>query len=452
MGSSPLHQRLAGVLLHPTSLPSGQLDDGFAWLDYMASAGLRVWQVLPLGVPHADRSPYQCLSAFAINPALLSTDQIPPAYPADSDFALWRAEQSHWLEDYALFTILKRLHHDRAWYHWPVEHKDRHAEALQQVRLAEADALLALEWQQYQLHRYWQQLHHYAGERGIFLFGDMPIYVAHDSADVWANRDRFLLDDEGQPTVVAGVPPDYFSETGQRWGNPHYNWELMEQQGFRWWLERLHNHFELFDIVRIDHFRAMEAAWMIDAECETAVDGHWQPTPGDALLQILRQETGEIPLIAEDLGIITEAVTKLRTKYNLPGMSILQFSFDSFEDNPHKPQNITPDRVVYTGTHDNDTSSGWFDNLDDETQQKVLHDLDITDTSQVVDALIDTALGCDANLAIIPLQDLLKLGSDSRMNVPGTMENNWRWQFEWPQLTPQLAASMQQRIAATNRQ
>ncbi len=442
---------MAGVLLHPTSLPSGQLDDAFAWLDYLATAGVRVWQVLPLGAPHAGLSPYDCLSAFAMNPALLESSQLPPAHSADPEFALWRAQESHWLEDYALFTLLKRLHHNQAWYHWPVEHKFRHSETLEHFRQTEAQALLTIEWQQYELHSYWLKIRHYAKQRGIHLFGDMPIYIAHDSADVWANRERFLLDADGMPTVVTGVPPDYFSETGQRWGNPHYNWELMQQQGFQWWLQRLHHHFALFDIVRIDHFRALEAAWMIDAGCETAIDGHWHATPGDAMLQVLQQEMGEIPLVAEDLGTITKAVTALRKKYRLPGMAVLQFAFDHFDDNPHKPHNITNDRVVYTGTHDNDTTRGWFSELDSTTQERVLHELKITEAERVVDALIDTALGSAANLAIIPLQDLLQLGSESRMNRPGTMENNWRWQFSWSQLTAELAASLRQRSKAANR-
>lgn len=448
---SRAHQRLAGILLHPTSLPSGKLSDAFAWIDFLADAGVRVWQVLPLGVPFADRSPYQCLSAFAINPALLNASDLPPPFTADKDFIHWCNQESHWLEDYALFVVLKSHHHQKPWYVWPEPAKFQNSGLLQKIRNEDASTLLNIKWQQYQLHRYWKDVRQYANERGIYLFGDMPIYVAHDSADIWAHRERFLLDDSGMPNVVAGVPPDYFSETGQRWGNPHYNWDFMQQHGFRWWMDRLHHHFELFDLVRIDHFRALESAWMIDAACDTAIDGHWEPTPGDALLEVLQSEMGEIPLIAEDLGIITEDVTALRTKYKLPGMSVLQFSFDDFDDNPHKPHNITTDRVVYSGTHDNDTSRGWFDSLDEATQQNVLHSLNIEEKEKVVDALIDTALESNANLAIIPLQDILNLGSESRMNTPGTMENNWQWQFEWSQLSTQLAPSLRQRIEKTNR-
>lgn len=443
------HQRLAGVLLHPGSLPGGTLTGARQWLDFMDAAGLKVWQVLPLGVPHEDQSPYACLSAFAMNPALLEDMQ--PVNADDADFRQWRRREQHWLQDYVLFQSLRGQYGNTAWYDWPAAHKYRQAAALDDYQLSHADELTTLAWQQYRLHCTWMDIKHAASERQIHLFGDMPIFVAHDSADVWAHPERFLLDDSGQPRLVTGVPPDYFSDTGQRWGNPHYNWEVMQADGFRWWLDRLHHHFELFDLLRVDHFRGLEAVWMIDARCETAVEGHWQRVPGDALLQQLQDEMGEIPLIAEDLGIITPEVVALRNRFKLPGMAVLQFSFDNHADNPHKPQNIVPDCVVYTGTHDNDTTLGWFNSLGDEQQHTVIETLGIDADDDVVDAMIDTALACAANLAIIPLQDLLKLGPEARMNTPGTTAGNWQWRFQWSQLTPSLSQTLHRRIRQTQR-
>ncbi len=428
------NQRRAGVLLHPTSLPSGTLYDGALWLDFLEASGLSVWQVLPLGVPQDDLSPYQCLSAFAVNPALLHRPE--PLEAGSGPFQAWCHEQAWWLEDYALFRCIKAREGGRAWFQWPGELKWRHADALQQVAREEAGTLAALKWEQYQLWRQWQRIRDEAHRRNIRLFGDMPLFVAHDSADVWACPKRFLLDEEGQPTWVAGVPPDYFSETGQRWGNPHYDWDYHQREGFCWWLDRMRHHFEWFDLVRIDHFRGLQAVWMIDAGAETAEEGHWQEVPGDALLARLRDELGSLPLVAEDLGTITPEVRALKEKYGLPGMAILQFAFDHFEDNPNKPHNIGPRTVVYTGTHDNDTTRGWFDALPPAMQAHVRAMLGIGEEEDVVEAMIRTAFHTQANLAVIPLQDFLGLGSEARMNVPGTVEGNWRWRFRWEQLAP----------------
>jgi len=280
----------------------------------------------------------------------------------------------------------------------------------------------------------------------------MPIFVAYDSADVWANQSLFRLNDQGQPTVVAGVPPDYFSETGQRWGNPHYDWNAMQADGFAWWLQRLQHHLDWFDMVRIDHFRGLEAVWIINADCETAIDGYWEKTPGDALLQQLQDQMGtNLPLVAEDLGIITPEVTALRDKYQLPGMAVLQFSFDHFDDNPHKPKNMPANCIAYTGTHDNDTTQGWLNSLSEGERHHVMHQLQIGDESQALNAMIDTIMHCNANLAIFPLQDLLGLGSEARMNTPGVAENNWQWQLTVHQLTDSLAHSLQQRITDAGR-
>ncbi|WP_457676461.1 4-alpha-glucanotransferase [Thiolapillus sp.] len=443
-------QRRAGVLLHPTSLPSGTLDDADAWLDFMTASGLSVWQMLPLGVPQADLSPYQCLSAFAVNPALLP--DLPPLDREDPGFADFREQESHWLDDYALFLCIKKAQDQRAWYDWPEVYRWRDAQALADFRRHHGEELQAVCWEQYQLHRRWQALRRQAGERNIRLFGDMPIFVAHDSADVWACPRRFLLDEEGQPAWVAGVPPDYFSATGQRWGNPHYDWDYHREEGFKWWLARLNHHFRWFDLVRIDHFRGLQAVWMIPAGDKTAENGHWQEVPGDELLAALARGIHPLPLVAEDLGIITPEVKALKEKYRLPGMAVLQFAFDHFEDNPHKPVNINPDCVAYTGTHDNDTTLGWYRSLDKQTRQLVHRMLSLEPGDDIVDAMLHTLFHTRASLAIAPMQDFLKLGSEARMNTPGVAEGNWRWRLE-PQAisTPGLTEHIREQVSHSNR-
>ncbi len=443
-------QRRAGVLLHPTSLPSGTLDDSDSWLDFMQASGLSVWQVLPLGVPQEDLSPYQCLSAFATNPKLLS--HIPPCQPDDSGFADFCTQEGDWLDDYALFVTIKEQQQGKAWYDWPQKYKQRDPDTLQRFRQQHQGVLQEICWQQYQLHQYWQELRTRAEARNIHLFGDMPIFVAHDSADVWACPQRFLLNDEGQPTWVTGVPPDYFSETGQRWGNPHYNWDYHLQEGFRWWLARLQHHFRWFDLVRIDHFRGLQAVWMIPADEDTAIHGHWQEVPGDALLAELQADMDPLPLVAEDLGIITAEVKALKKKYGLPGMAVLQFAFDAFEDNPHKPVNISPKCAAYTGTHDNDTTLGWYQTLDAQTRQRVNDMLHIQDDDDPVDAMIETLFHTRASLAVVPMQDFLKLGSKARMNIPGVAEGNWRWRMH-PQAisTPGLPERILEQVSNSKR-
>jgi 4-alpha-glucanotransferase len=279
----------------------------------------------------------------------------------------------------------------------------------------------------------------------------MPIFVAYDSADIWANPDLFLLNDDLTPEYVAGVPPDYFSETGQRWGNPHFDWDQMQLDDFAWWMQRFAHHFDLFDLVRIDHFRGLEAVWMIPESSPTAVDGFWQKTSGDALLATLRNRIGELPLVAEDLGIITPEVVDLRKKYGLPGMAVLQFGFDEFDDNPHKPKNIENDTVVYTGTHDNNTTLGWYHSLDADVQQHVHAVLGMSADQDVVDTLIDIALDTPACLSILPMQDLLHLDEEARMNRPGTVEDNWKWRFDWGEVSPELVEKTRERLLASGR-
>ena len=478
--------RRAGVLLHPTSLPSGILDsDVERWLQLITDAGCSVWQVLPLGEPQSGLSPYQCSSAFAFNPLLLpsTATQFSTLDSSDSLYAAFCDKQQFWLDDYALFKVLKKHFDEAAWIDWPEQWKSRDADVLQKSRQQYQQQITAIKWQQYQLHKRWVDIRNKAAEHNILLFGDMPIFIGHDSADVWAHPECFLLDGEGKMKVVSGVPPDYFSETGQRWGNPHYDWDTMRKDDFSWWKSRVEHHLQQFDLVRIDHFRGMEAAWVIDAACKTAIDGYWQKMPGDELLASLKSrfvstnESDQLPFVAEDLGIITPEVTALRKKYHLPGMSILQFGYDEFDDNPHKLKNIEEDKVVYTGTHDNDTTKGWFISLDDFMRNQVClslqlfdepndnngsdwHDLSDAEDPQiiadevankVVDKMISDAMNCRAALCIIPLQDCLHLGTEARMNIPGTVVDNWQWQFQWQQIEIKKTQQMHELIEMSGR-
>lgn len=444
-------KRQAGVLLHPSSLPSGKLDkDALRWIDWLAEAGLSVWQMLPLGVPLAGVSPYQCASAFALNPALFP-EKLPSVRVTSAAFKAWYQVESAWVDDYALFMVLKKIQGNTPWFTWPQALRQRDATVLKEFAQQHEKTIREYVRQQYQLFLYWQGLRAYAHQRGVDLFGDMPIFVAHDSADVWLHPEFFLLDEQGMPTLVAGVPPDYFSPTGQRWGNPQYNWDFLSNTGFTWWQERLRYHFECFDLVRIDHFRGLAACWMIPAATENAIEGYWQAVPGAALLQRIRDTLGLVSLVAEDLGLITPDVELLRKQFNLPGMSVLQFAFDGFNDNPHKPENVSVDRVYYTGTHDNDTALGWFSSLDTATQTLVKKMLNIDTPEQVLQAMIITVLSSKAELAMMPLQDLLKLGADARMNTPGTITGNWQWRFDWPQLPASLSSELRQLLTQTER-
>ncbi len=480
MNTDDFYLRRAGVLLHPTSLPSGKLDgDVERWLEFMQQCDFQMWQVLPLGEPQLGLSPYQCVSAFALNPAFI--DDYPEAelhLPAYLDFY---EKSKSWLDDYVLYKILKRIFKQAPWYNWPEDYKHRDNLTLDEILHQHPVELGKLRWQQYILYTRWQQIKKNARSKKIKLFGDIPIFVAHDSVDVWVCPQRYLLDENGMMTVVTGVPPDYFSVTGQRWGNPHYNWAFMQETNFVWWIKRLSYHFELFDLVRIDHFRGLESVWTINAESETAVDGYYQKVPGDALLETVKRTTGYLPLVAEDLGVITHEVIALRKKFHLPGMSVLQFGFDEHEDNPHKVKNIHTDCVVYTGTHDNDTTLGWYQKLDDGMREKVLRSLNIdyeneaisrseignnaaTENTQhdnqsgnrqygdrVVDTMMLAAMHSAASLCVFPLQDCLHLGSDARMNIPGTEDHNWTWQFSWEQINVDLSSQFQRWVKQSQR-
>lgn len=452
--------RRSGVLLHVTSLPSGNLGvDAYRFVDLLQQAGVTVWQMLPLGPTHEDGSPYQCLSAHAGNNKLLCVDTIKSqpwvrsgelggnkiftlvanAYRQFIEFATtaerqayqaFCAQQAFWLENYVLYREIRNLQHARAWYEWPPELRDRNELALASLAEQRAESLDIRRFEQYLFFQQWQNLKNYANQHNVKLFGDMPIFVAHDSADVWAAPELFSLDESGQAIKVTGVPPDYFSATGQRWGNPLYDWQVHLDEDFRWWRQRLKTQLALFDLIRIDHFRGFEACWEIPASCETAVEGQWGKAPGDALFQALLAEFGELPLVAEDLGIITEEVTALREKYAIPGMKILQFAFGGNADNPYLPHQHCYDSVIYTGTHDNNTSVGWYQELSEQARSH-LHSYAGPSDEKMPWLLIRMALQSVSGLAIVPMQDLFELAGEHRMNTPGTTEGNWHWQFQW---------------------
>jgi 4-alpha-glucanotransferase len=441
--------REAGALLHVTSLPSGRFDDdALRWIDWLADTGISVWQMLPLVIPDAHGSPYQSASAFAMNPQLLP-QRAAPVPP--SAFEEYCARESYWLDDFALYSLLKQQHRQAPWTDWSTEYRRRDPAAMARLAKRSRAELEAIKQTQFGLDRAWARVRRHARERGVQLFGDIPIFVAHDSADTWAQPEDFLLDEQGSPTFVTGVPPDYFSETGQRWGNPHYRWDKMQADGFAWWCDRIRRQAEMFDIIRIDHFRGLVAVWMIEAECETAIDGYWQETPGDALLTVLRNRFPALSIVAEDLGVITDEVRALRQKFSLPGMAVLQFAFDAFADNPHKPANITPDTVVYTGTHDNDTTVGWFSSLEPHQRRFVFEVLDSEPTEDIAALMISTAMNTTAALAMAPLQDYLGLDGRARMNTPGVPEGNWQWRFDWDMLTVDLQERVAAELVATGR-
>jgi len=471
-------RRRAGVLLHPTSLPGpfpkGIIcHDAYRFVEFLARAGITVWQTLPLGPTHSDASPYQALSAHACEMSLLSLDWLRdrnllrkpvPVFDAAShracleqaweimqddgpaklaeQFAVFCDLQSHWLDDYALFMALREQQGRRIWSEWPVPLRDRHTAALQVARESLAERIGFYQFGQFLFFQQWGELKQYAAQHGVLLFGDLPIYVAYDSVDVWARRELFMLDKQGRPRFVAGVPPDYFSETGQRWGNPQYDWKAMQAEDFHWWRQRLQTQLLLFDLVRVDHFRGFQAYWEIRANEQTAMNGRWVKAPGRKLLTSLQQAFPALPLVAEDLGVITDEVTALRERFHLPGMKILQFAFDGNPANAYLPHKHEFNSVVYTGTHDNDTTLSWYELLDDAVRRRVHEYLGCREDEPMPWPLIRTALASVACLAVLPMQDILGLGQGERMNTPGTTEGNWQWRFNWRQLSDALAPQL----------
>jgi 4-alpha-glucanotransferase len=488
--------RKAGILLHPTSLPGpyGMGEIGPSARDFvrtLQSAGQTYWQVLPLGPTGYADSPYQTLSTFAGNPMLISFDDLiedglllpdemadRPAFPEDRvdygpvleyrqqildkvcgafskrasedlkvEFKVFCKEQAEWLADYALFVVLKEEYDLRPWTEWAPEYRSRDPEALKAFARSKAARIRRAKLRQFLFDRQWNALRNVAHAHGIQLIGDIPIFVAHDSADVWANQELYYLDEQGHPTVVAGVPPDYFSATGQLWGNPLYRWDLHKETGYAWWLKRMKHMVSQVDIVRVDHFRGFEAYWEIPADHDTAMNGKWVKGPGADFFRALQDELGDIPVIAEDLGVITHEVDVLRDTFALPGMRILQFSFSDDLESHMRPDGFPENCIVYTGTHDNDTTVGWFwreagvNNTETEEEiarerQAVLDHVH-TDGSQINWDLIALAHRLRPHTAIVPLQDLLGLGTEARMNVPGRMDGNWAWRFRQRDLRPE---------------
>ncbi|WP_126454526.1 4-alpha-glucanotransferase [Sulfuriflexus mobilis] len=485
-------ERSAGILLHPTSLPgplaNGDIGhDAYRFIELLHQCGVKVWQMLPLGATHEDKSPYQCLSAHAGNPALISLDWLVDRgwldrkrikvaetddnyrsqclLQAESQFythageewasrlAAFREEHVAWLEDYALFMVLKQKYQWQPWFTWPAVVRHRDVEAMREVSLELADEMAQVIFEQFVFFTQWHEVRAYAARHNVKLFGDMPIFVALDSADVWAKRSNFLMDDDGEMSYVSGVPPDAFSDTGQRWGNPLYDWAFMQANDFDWWKSRFATQVELFDLVRIDHFRGLDACWMIPAREETAIHGHWEDVPGEALLSALFAHFPNLPLVAEDLGVITDKVIALKEAFGLPGMKVLQFAFDGNNKNPHLPHRHRREDLVYTGTHDNDTTLGWAKDKN-SYNQKFFKDYSGCESDLAEDkllAMLRMAMSSVSFLCVLPMQDMLMLGSEARMNVPGTVGGNWQWRFDWQQLKPAMIERMKGLISLYQR-
>jgi 4-alpha-glucanotransferase len=428
--------RRSGVLLPMSAIPGALGRGGRAFVDWLAQAGFSVWQILPAGPTGPDGSPYWVRSDCAGNPAFIDSAELPDARaPIGSDFL---AAASPWLEDYALFEALTRAHGGAPFWQWPPALRDRDPQALARAREVLAEDVTRIEREQYAFWVQWNRLREHALERGVRLFGDLPFYVGPSSVETWAHRELFQLKPTGEPAVVGGVPPDYFSELGQLWGNPAYDWQAMRRSDFSWWLTRVRVQLARLDLLRIDHFRALAAYWAVPAGAADARGGAWLSSPGGELLQRLREEFSDLPLVAEDLGVITDDVLALKSGFGLPGMRVLQFGFDGDPANPHVPYLHERECVAYTGTHDNDTTLGWYSALDPDNAQRVDTYLHLR-PGDMPEGLILAALGSVARLAIIPAQDILGLGSEARFNTPGTQSGNWAWRLPPGALTPQLA-------------
>jgi len=484
--------RESGVLLHPTSLPGphgiGDLGDAaFRFVDWLHAAGQRLWQVMPLGPTGYGDSPYASPSAFAGNPMLVSLSwlggdgllaegdwgDVPP-FPEHAvefgevvpfrlamlkkafgrfrrgagtqfrqPFATFCEQEQRWLDDYALFQALKDHHDGIAWQDWPIDVRLRNPEALENAAVDLATEIRFHKFIQFHFRRQWTTLRQYANERGIRIVGDIPIFVSGDSADVWTNQREFKIDEAGRSMEVAGVPPDPFSATGQIWGNPVYDWEVMRENDYRWWVDRIRVVLKTVDIVRIDHFRGFAAAWVVPADAESAVSGHWVRSPGGEVFAAIQRALGEIPIIIEDLGVITPDVVSLREAMGFPGMKVLQFAFENDPANMYLPHNHDRHAVVYSATHDNQTTVGWFQSRGEDERRSIQAYLG-RDGSDIAWDLIRTALASVANTAIVPMQDVLRLGDEARMNVPGQPIGNWSWRMSWAHMDRNLANGLRE--------
>ncbi|MEZ7890872.1 MAG: 4-alpha-glucanotransferase [Candidatus Wallbacteria bacterium] len=477
-------ERSFGVLMHPTSLPGrhgiGDLgENAYKFMDYLFECGAKLWQVMPLGPTGFGDSPYACFSAIAGNPLLISPEKLiemglisaseipasgaalPENYvdfgPAINykyeiykiayknfkaskmpqsvrvGFEAFRNDNSAWLIDYAMFMALKDKHNGAVWSTWDHAVVKRENAALQKVRTDLKDQIEFYEFLQFLFFKQWNELKEYANKKGIKIIGDIPIFVAYDSADVWANPGIFYLDENGRSTVVAGVPPDFFSETGQLWGNPLYNWDILKKRKFDWWIKRFNETLKIVDILRIDHFRGFEAYWEVGAGEKTAIKGKWIKAPGMELFKAVNDALHKAPIIAEDLGVITPEVEAIRDAYNFPGMKILQFAFGDDSKNKFLPHNFCQNCVVYTGTHDNETTAGWFKNLCSKERASVLDYIGTTGENIHWD-MIKLAISSTADIAIIPVQDIIGAGDEGRMNTPGKAAGNWGYRFKFEQL------------------
>jgi len=495
--------RASGILLHISSLPSsdgiGDLGHGARqFVDFLSDSGQQYWQMLPLNPTDGiyGESPYSSPSAFACNPLLISldlmrnsgwlTDQdlsgrpefsddrvdfhqvrsyksrlfqkafqsFRKSLPDQQDYAAYCEREGEWLDSYAMFVVLKTVYAGEVWTRWPEKIKRRDPQALETIREERHEQIAYVKFLQFVFDQQWFQLRGYCAQKNIQLIGDIPIYVNDDGVDVWANPSYFKLDRNLTPLCVAGVPPDYFSETGQRWGNPVYDWAVLKKEGYAWWMKRLRRQFELFDVVRIDHFRGFEQYWEIPATEQTAVHGQWTDGPRDAFFQVMAGRFSNHAIIGEDLGIITPGVTALMERFGIPGMKVLQFAFGGdMATHPYIPENYTENCVVYTGTHDNNTTRGWFENdMSDAERQNLSTYLRKECRSQeIVWDLMCVALSSRAALAVIPFQDILNLGQEARMNVPGTASGNWGWRYRSDQIPGHIARKLQDLTQQTRR-
>jgi 4-alpha-glucanotransferase len=478
--------RSSGILMHPTSMPGkfGIGDFGseaLDWIDFIADAGFAYWQILPLGPTGYGDSPYQCFSAFAGNPYLISPEWLlewelidqshinqNPAGKAEyvdyaevipykvslldnayrtfkqsgseqiaDGYGSFKERNLHWLDEYAFFLAIKRSRNGVSWTEWEDKIRKRSPEELAKLRKELSEDIEREKFIQYIFMLQWKQVRDHAHSRGIRIIGDLPIFVAHDSADVWANQDLFYIGEDGSPSFVAGVPPDYFSPTGQLWGNPLYRWDIHKDQDYAWWLSRMKAVLELVDLVRLDHFRGFAAYWQVPGESKTAENGEWIPAPGRDFLSHLNNALGGLPIIAEDLGVITEDVVQLRDDFQLPGMKILQFGFEGGPSDPFLPHNYPENCVVYTGTHDNDTALGWYRRVDRNSRHFFGRYLNC-DSHDISWNMIRAIWSSVARLSIAPLQDFLMLGNEARMNYPGKPSGNWKWRVQSEMLTDGL--------------